>query len=263
MSASILFEARDLAAGYPGREVLHDLTFSIEPGEMIGLIGPNGAGKTTLLKVMGGDVAPRSGVFHFQARPLSALTHRARARSIAYVPPVLDLMSAMAVYEFVALGRTPYLWGWQRMRAHDREVVKRALDAVDLAGFEDRNMHELSEGEKHRAMIALGLAQEPDVLLLDEPTAHLDLKHAWQAMELIHDLHTSGATTIVITTHDLNIAAEFCTRLFLMDEGRLAAVGAPADVLDAERLSAVYDYPVRILPDPDTGAPRVVPQRRM
>ncbi len=262
MNASSLLQARNVCAGYGMCEVLHDLSFAIQPGEMLGLIGPNGAGKTTLLRVMAGDIAPDMGDLLFQAQPLGALSHRARARTIAYVPSEIELLAAMSVREFVALGRTPYLSGWQRMGARDRAAVHEAMNAVDLAGFEDRDMQALSAGEQQRAMIALGLAQEPTLLLLDEPTAHLDVKHAWQIMELVHDLHASDKVTIVLTTHDLNIASEFCTRLFLMDQGRLAAEGAPSDVLDADRLSAVYDYPVRILPDPDTGAPRVLPRRR-
>jgi len=263
MNPAPILQADGLSAGYPGRDVLHDLSFSIASGEMVGLIGPNGAGKTTLLRVMAGDIAPASGTMRFQVEPISALSHRARARSIAYVPPMLDLMSAMSVEEFIALGRTPYVEGWRRLQTDDRDAIRRALRATDLEAFADRNMHELSEGEKHRAMIALGLAQEPELLLLDEPTAHLDIKHAWQIMELIHDLHSSDSMTIVITTHDLNIASEFCSRLFLMDQGRLAATGAPTDVLKDEQLSAVYDYPVRVLSDPATGKPRVVPQRRL
>ncbi len=261
MNPSPILQADGLSAGYPGRDVLHDLSFSIASGEMVGLIGPNGAGKTTLLRVMAGDIAPGTGTMRFQAEPISSLSHRARARSIAYVPPTLDLMSAMSVAEFVALGRTPYLEGWRRLGSGDKEAIERALHVTDLASFAGRNMHELSEGEKHRAMIALGLAQEPELLLLDEPTAHLDIKHAWQIMELIHDLHSSDSVTIVITTHDLNIASEFCTRLFLMDQGRLAATGVPGDVLKDEPLSNVYDYPVRVVVDADTGARRVFPQR--
>jgi len=263
MNPSPILQAAGLSAGYPGRSVLNDLYFSIAPGEMLGLIGPNGAGKTTLLRVMAGDIAPGGGTLRFQAEPIAALSHRARARSIAYVPPMLDLMSAMSVEEFVALGRTPYMIGWQRMQPRDRDAVARAMASADLAAFGDRNMHELSEGEKHRAMIALGLAQEPDLLLLDEPTAHLDIKHAWSIMELIHELHASKALTIVMASHDLNIAAEFCSRLFLMDQGRLAATGTPEDVLHEERVSAVYGYPVRTMPDPSSSTPRVFPQRRL
>lgn len=262
MNASPILQADRMSAGYEDRAVLHDLSLVVQPGDMIGLIGPNGAGKTTLLRVMAGDLAPTAGAIVFQAQPLSALSHRLRARAIACVPPALELMATMTVMEFVSLGRTPYVTGWQRFTTRDRDAVDRALALADMTAFTERNIHELSEGEKHRAMIALGLAQEPELLLLDEPTAHLDIKHAWEVMELIHELHQSRAMTIVLATHDLNIAAEFCSRLFLMDAGRLVAEGAPGAVLDEARLSAVYDYPVRVLKAPDSAAPRVFPRRR-
>lgn len=262
MSTSPILQANDMSAGYGARTVLHNLSFDVAPGEMIGLIGPNGAGKTTLLRVIAGDLTPVTGAIVFQAQPLTALSHRMRARAMAYVPPALELMATMTVMEFVSLGRTPYVTGWQRFKPQDRDAVDRALALADLTAFTERTIHELSEGEKHRAMIALGLAQEPQLLLLDEPTAHLDIKHAWEVMELIYELHQSRAMTMVLATHDLNIAAEFCSRLFLMEDGRVVAEGVPVEVLDETRLSAVYDYPVSVLKGPASVAPRVFPRRR-
>ena len=261
MTTAPLFEADGLEAAYGGPPVLRELSFSIARGTVVALIGPNGAGKTTLLRVMAGDLAATRGVLRLDGQPVRSIHRRTRARRIAYVPPALDLVTDLSVSEFTALGRTPYAAGWRRWTVADRRAVDEALRVMDLTGYADRSVLALSEGEKHRAMIALGLAQEPEVLLLDEPTAHLDIKHAWQSMELIDRLHRERGVTIVMTSHDLNCAAEFCARLLLLDRGRLAAEGSPQEVLQAERLSAVYDYPIQVLSDPASHAPRVFPVR--
>lgn len=241
-----VYLAQHLHAGYGGQTVIHDLSFAITRSARVGLLGPNGAGKTTLLRCLAGDPLITGGLLQLNGHTISAVGRRMRARCITYVPPTLDLLVAMRVIDFVGLGRTPYVAGWQSFRARDEHAVREALDQVDLTDARDRNMHELSEGERHRAMIAQGLAQEPDVLLLDEPTAHLDIKHAWQIMDLIHRLCDERGITLVMTTHDLNVAAQFCSHLHLLDEGRIAASGSPDTVLTAETLSRVYDHPIRV-----------------
>ncbi len=257
-----VFRATDLALGYGATPVIHGLSAQIQHAEIVALIGPNGAGKTTLLRALAGDLAPHSGGLTFRGQAITTMNRRLRAQAIAYVPPTLDLLSAMAVTEFVGLGRTPYLLGGRRWQATDQSAVAYGLRVMDLEAFADRNIHELSEGEKHRAMIALALAQEPDVLLLDEPTAHLDIKHAWQTMELVSELHRTRGMTIVLTTHDLNLAAEFADRLFLLADNRLHAAGPASEVLVARTLSAVYGYPIQVWTDPDQKVRRVFPLRR-
>lgn len=253
-----VYSAEQFSAGYGVCPVLHELSFRIRSGEMIALIGPNGAGKTTLLRVLVGDILALSGAIQFRGAPLAQTTRKRRACHIAYVPPALDLAACMSVHEFVALGRTPYLTAWQKLRAEDQDAIEEALTITDLVGLANRDVHELSEGEKHRAMIALGLAQAPDVLLLDEPTAHLDIKHAWHTMELIHGLHERKRVTVILSSHDLNIAAAYCSRLMLLERGRIVSDGVPREVLDESLVSRVYDYPIHVLPgDP----PRVFPAR--
>lgn len=256
-----VYRADGVAVGYGNTPVLQAVSADIQHAEVVAMIGPNGAGKTTLLRALAGDLVPCSGSLTFKGQAISAMNRRLRAQAIAYVPPVLDLLSAMPVVDFVALGRTPYLLGRRRWQAVDREAVDFGLHVMDLDAFRNRNIHELSEGEKHRAMIALALAQEPDVLLLDEPTAHLDIKHAWQTMELIVELHRTRGMTIIWTTHDLNLASEFASRLFLLAQGGLQAVGPGHEVLVAETLSAVYDYPIHVWTDPDQQTRRVFPVR--
>ncbi len=256
-----LYTADQLSAGYGGKPVLHELSFTLARNEILALIGPNGAGKTTLLRLMAGDLLPLSGSLQLNGQPVTELNRRTRARQIAYVPPTLDLMASMTVSEFVALGRTPHVTGWRRLSAKDHEAIESALIAMDLQDYAGRSVHELSEGERHRAMISLGLAQEPTLLLLDEPTAHLDIKHAWQTMERVHDLYATQGVSIIVTSHDLNLAAEFCSRLFLLDQGRLVANGTPTEVIEAALLSRVYDHPVEVVDHAPSGARRVFPVR--
>lgn len=255
-----LLHVGKIDAGYDAGPVLKAVELNIAAKEMIGLIGPNGAGKTTLLRVMAGDLRPMQGHLLLDGRPIHAWPRRERARWIAYVPPALDLTTPLTVEEYVSLGRTPYVQGWQSMTASDHEAVRSALAATDMESFRSRDMRALSEGEKHRALLALGLAQDPRLLLLDEPTAHLDIKHAWRFMEMIHALHQTRDITIVLTSHDLNIAASFCHRLVLLERGRIAAEGSPADVLQESVISRVYDYPVEVLHTPGQP-PRVFPVR--
>lgn len=257
-----LYHASDLTAGYGDSRVLHGLNFSIHHGTRLALIGPNGAGKTTLLRLLAGDLAPQTGTLDMEQKPLAQWPRRERARRIAFVPPSMECGASMMVGEFVALGRTPYASAWSRLTEQDFNAIDHALRVMDLHDHAQHDIHELSEGEKHRTMIALGLAQEPDILLLDEPTAHLDIRHAWHAMELIEELHQRLSMSIVLTSHDLNITAAFCSELFLMDEGKVVATGAPERVLDEDLLTDVYGYPVRVDIDPDTGTRRVFPIRR-
>ena len=148
------------------------------------------------------------------------------------------------VSEFVAVGRTPHLSGWPRLSGEDVAAVDRAMEMTDIRALQNRLVDELSAGEKQRAVVAMALAQEPRILLLDEPTAHLDIQHAWNLMELIVKLNREQGVTVVLSSHDLNLAAEFCSHLLLMEEGRLAAHGTPREVMDSEKLSGVYKHPL-------------------
>jgi iron complex transport system ATP-binding protein len=154
---------------------------------------------------------------------------------------------AFTVSEFVALGRTPHAaFGWSPLSEHDRSVIADVLEMMDITALADRSLDELSAGEKQRAVVALALAQEPRILLLDEPTAHLDIQHAWSLMELIHGLNESRTMTVVLSSHDLNLAAEFCSHLLLIEKGRIAAQGRPCEVMDPIALSRIYEHPLDV-----------------
>lgn len=240
-------EALHLAAGYGDREVLHDISLRVGPGELVGLIGPNGAGKTTLLRVLSGTLPIRQGKLRLGHEELARLNHRTLARLLAYVPQALNLPVAFVVRDFVALGRRPYGAAWSRLTSRDHEAIRAALRQADLEGMEDRLVEELSAGERQRTLVALGLAQQPQILLLDEPTAHLDIQHAWHLLALVRALNREQGITVIFSSHDLNLAAAFCRRLLLLDNGRIAADGTPEAILTAEHLSPIYRHPLEVI----------------
>jgi len=249
-------EARAVAAGYGDKAILHDISLRFAPGELVGLIGPNGAGKTTLLRVLSGSLRPAQGAVMLGEADLAAMNARRLAQRMAFVPQSLNLPVAFTVRDFVALGRRPYGAAWSRLAAGDREAIGTALRQADLEGMEEQLVDELSAGERQRTLVALALAQEPQVLLLDEPTAHLDIQHAWRLLELVRALNRERGTTVIFSSHDLNLAAAFCRRLVLLDQGRLAADGAPEDVLTAGVLSPTYRHALEVIALP--GSRRVV-----
>lgn len=237
----------DISAGYGGKPILHAVSFSVATGSLLGIIGPNGAGKTTLLRVLGGDLPFSTGRLLIHGKDIRSFRRRELAQIVGFVPQTLDIPVAFTVGEFVAMGRTPYVAGWSRLSGDDDVAIQKAMEMTDILGLENRLVDELSAGEKQRAVVALALAQDPQVLLLDEPTAHLDIQHAWNLMALIVKLNREHGVTVILSSHDLNLAAEFCSHLLLMEKGRMVAHGTPHEVLDAERLSRVYEHPLEIV----------------
>jgi iron complex transport system ATP-binding protein len=250
----------DISAGYGEKPILDAVSFSVTAGSLLGIIGPNGAGKTTLLRVLSGALPFSTGSLLIRGKDARSFRRRELAQIVGFVPQTLDVPVAFTVAEFVAMGRTPYVSGWARLSRNDDAAIRTAMEMTDILGLEGRLIDELSAGEKQRAVVAMALAQEPQVLLLDEPTAHLDIQHAWNLMALIVKLNREHGVTVVLSSHDLNLAAEFCSHLLLMEEGRIVAHGTPLDVLDADRLSRVYAHPLEIATMP--GDRRfVVPKR--
>ena len=243
---SAALELRDISSGYGGETVLRTVSFTVAAGSLLGIIGPNGAGKTTLLRVLGGGLPFSAGSLSIHGRDIRLFGRRELAQIVGFVPQTLDVPVAFTVAEFVAMGRTPYVAGWSRLSEADHAAVRRAMAMTDVEGLEGRLVDELSAGEKQRAVVAMALAQEPRILLLDEPTAHLDIQHAWNLMALIVKLNREHGVTVVVSSHDLNLAGEFCSHLLLMERGRAVAQGTPRDVLDAGRLSLVYQHPLEI-----------------
>lgn len=262
-----VLRGRDLSFTHPRADdaAVRGISLEVAPGTLLAVAGPNGAGKTTLMKVLSGSLPPQEGNVTLDDRPLSSFADRERALAIAVVPQSESSPFPVTVREMVGMGRFAHLGPWERSGAGDRVVVEHAMARCAVAGFADRELRELSGGEQQRARIARALAQEAPVLLLDEPTAGLDLRYRMELFHLLRELRTAGLGVLVIT-HDLNLAARFADRLLLLDRGRALARGAPDEVLARPSLEAVYEWPLRVVPHPgpgsDTGAPQTVPLRR-
>jgi iron complex transport system ATP-binding protein len=223
-----------------GRAILRDVAFTLEPGERVALIGPNGAGKSTLLRVVAGTLHPNAGRVELVGRPIAGMDRGEVARRLAVVPQQTALPFAMRVEEVVALGRLPHEAPLRGARPADRAAVAAAIERVGLGHLMGRDARELSLGERQLVLLALAVAQEAPVLLLDEPTVHLDLRHQVEAMELLRDLNERDGTALVAVLHDLGLAAHFFPRLVLIEHGRIIADGPPVDVLTDERIRDVF-----------------------
>ena len=225
---------------YRGRAALRDVTLRIAAGERVAIIGPNGAGKSTLLRLVAGLVAPVTGSVELGGVRIERLDRLAVARRLAVVPQMPSLPFATSVEEVVALGRLPHEHPVRGMRPGDRAAVAAAIERVGVGHLLGRDARELSLGEQQLVLLAMAVAQDAPVLVLDEPTVHLDLRHQIEVMELVGDLNTRDGTTILAVLHDLGLAAHFFPRLILLDRGRIVADGQPFEVLSPDRIREVF-----------------------
>ncbi len=250
-----------------GREIvaLSALDLALRPGELLGLVGPNGSGKTTLIRVLTGVVRPSAGRVRLSGRDVAAIRQAEIARLAAVVPQDPVLPPTFNSLDCVLMGRTPHLRMLQQEGPHDLEIARRAMLATETWGFADRPVGELSGGERQRVIVARALAQETPVLLLDEPTAHLDIGHQGAVLGLMRGFARrdgsdgSAGKAVLAVVHDLTLAAHYCDRLVVLKAGRVCAEGVPADVLRPELLRDVYGVPVTVIPHPETGRPVVAP----
>ena len=243
-----LCSAERLRVRLNGRPVLHGLSFDLARGHWIGLVGPNGSGKTTLLRTLAG-LLPHEGRLELDGQPVRAYPPRERARRIAFVRQSPDLSFEFRVAEYVLLGRAPHRGWLEGFTKADRARAAEALAAVGLEGFEDRTMNALSGGEQQRVQLAQALAQEPDVLLLDEPTAHLDVHHQFEIMDRVA-AEVEGGRTAIAAFHDLAFAARYADRLLVLHDGRLAADGPPPQVLTPDLLRTVFRMDAEVTAGP-------------
>lgn len=224
--------------GYNSQLVLRQVSLGIKEGEVVSIVGPNGSGKSTLLRTICRVLEPHSGVIYLDSQDISTLKSRELARLLGYVPQSSSDVFPLTVYEAVLLGRKPYLtWG---VGPKDREIVDRILRFMKIDTFAKKYLNELSGGEKQRVLIARALAQEPDVLLLDEPTSSLDIRHQLEVLGILRRLASEGNVTVVLVMHDLNLAARFSDTLILINEGKVFTSGSPQEVLSPENISVVY-----------------------
>jgi iron complex transport system ATP-binding protein len=251
-------EVVGLSAGYGHTRVLHDVRLAVEAGGWLAVIGPNGSGKSTLLRSVLG-FHPHDGQVLVDGAPTASLPRRTRARQLAYAPQLPVLPEGISTRDYVTLGRTPHHALLAAPRAVDRQVVADVMERLELADLAERRLQTLSGGEQQRAVLARALAQEPRVLLLDEPTAALDLGHAQQVLDLVDRLRRQDGLTVVSTLHDLTLAGQYADRLVLLSNGRVVAEGVPADVLTAAALETHYGARARVIEGPD--GPAVLPVR--
>jgi iron complex transport system ATP-binding protein len=254
-----LLACRDIRHSYGGDWSLEVGRLALEPGAALGLIGPNGSGKSTLLRIAAGTLAPRSGRVDLEGEPLSRLARPRIARTLAYLPQDAHTESSLTVAEVARLGRYAHTGSLGTLNRRDCAAIDRALDWTSMRAKAARALHTLSGGERRRALLASVLAQEPRALLLDEPTAALDLHHSAQFFRILRDLAREGMA-LGIVTHDLNLASLFCDRLLLLHEGRVLEEGAPGAVLRGEGLRTAYGADLLLCDHPQSGQASVLPR---
>ncbi len=247
-----------LVAGYANEKIIDGVSFSVPQGCFLGIIGPNGSGKTTLFRVMTGFLRPWQGTILYQGRDTAGLRPSDLAQEIAVMPQGMESTFSFTVRELVAMGRFPHLKRLRQFAKQDKEAVDHAMELTGIIKFRDKRLSELSGGERQRVFLAQALAQEPRLLLLDEPTAHLDIGHQIRILDCIRRLNRKDGMTVVVVLHDLNLASLYCDRLILLKHGRIFCEGPPAEVLTYETIEAVYETVVLVHQSPVTKKPHVL-----
>jgi len=259
----MLLHAANLSFAYGrGAPAVDDVSLSIASGAIVGLIGPNGSGKTTLVRLLNGTLTPARGSVTLDGVPLATLSRRALARRIAVVPQETQVTFDFTALEIVLMGRYAHLGPFTLEGPDDMSHARQALESTGTAALEARQFATLSGGEKQRVVIASALAQSSDILLLDEPTTALDIGFQWEIAALLGRLNVEHGTTIVVSTHDLNLAAMLCTELVLMKAGRVLATGPTRDVLTAPNIRELYGIDAEVAFHPRAGHLTVVPLAR-
>ena len=258
--SAIAIRARGVGRTVDGAPIIDGVDIEVRYGRVLALVGPNGAGKSTLLGLLAGDLAPTSGAVELDGRPLTAWSPRELARRRAVLLQSNAVAFSFTARQVVEMGRAP--WARTARADGDERAIRAALAETDVAAFADRAYPTLSGGERARVSLARVLAQDTPVLLLDEPTAALDLRHQEDVLRIGRGLAGAGRAVVVVL-HDLSLAGAYADDVAMLDRGRLVAHGGPREVLTAERIEAVYGTPVRVLPDPDTGRPVVLPRRAL
>lgn len=243
-------QAQNLDLAYKEKTVVQNFDLNVNTGTIVGLIGPNGSGKTTILRALAGLLDPQRGDIQINAKNLRNISKRKRARTMGWVPQRETFAWSLKVEDIVSLGRAPHRGWLLPFSAYDYKIIKKALKSAELSNFSSRSIDELSGGEFQRVLIARALAQEPKILLLDEPTANLDIHHQIQVLDLVQELVKKEKMTAVIAIHDLGLAARYCDQLTLLNRGKIRATGTPEEVLTSTNLAAVFGVKAQLYRDP-------------
>ena len=251
-----LFEIKHLVQSYGSSPVLQDVSFNIEEGEIFGIIGPNGSGKSTLIRAISGLYSPTSGQIHLQNKPLSLFSHKELARLIAVLEQEGTPSLPFTVEQIVSMGRYPWLKPFSDLGSRDYEIIESVLKNFDLWDKRNFKVSTLSGGQRQLVSLARAMAQEPRILILDEPTTYLDIGHQILVMEHVRKWHHERTITVIMVLHDLNIAGQYCDRLLLLNQGEIVSCGSTHEVLKENTLGEVYKASLVCIEHPTLGVPQ-------
>ncbi len=257
-SKDAFLKINNLCGGYGQDLVIRDISFSIKRGDFLGIIGPNGSGKSTLLRLMSRVLTPRNGNVVLEGVDIYKMNLKEFCRKVAFVPQDTVINFSFSVWEIVLMGRIPHLSRLELETKEDFSIAQGALALTDTSYLKEKEIDQLSAGERQRVIIAKALAQEPVLLFLDEPTSHLDIGHQIQILDLLRRLNREKNLTIVMVIHDLNLASEYCNRIILLNEGSISKQGSPEEVLTYENIETVYKTVVVVNNNPINSRPYVV-----
>ncbi|EPM5659821.1 Fe(3+) dicitrate ABC transporter ATP-binding protein FecE [Vibrio alginolyticus] len=252
-----MLRTQNLSVAYGKQTIIPDLSLLIPQGKITALVGPNGCGKSTLLKTLVRINKPASGQVLYDDKPLSNYGDKRLARSLSLLPQILVSPEGITVRKLVEYGRSPYLSHWGRLSQQDKTLVEQAMQDTGVIEFADKPVESLSGGQRQRAWIAMVMAQDTDVVMLDEPTTYLDLSHQVELMKLMRQMNDKGKTVVVVL-HDLNQACRYCDHLVVLEKGQLVTQGTPQEVMTEGMLSSVFDLQARVFNDPISGTPMCV-----
>jgi iron complex transport system ATP-binding protein len=255
--AMSIINAENINFSYAAKSVMKDVSFTVDEAQIVAIIGPNGSGKTTLLKIINGTLFPDAGRMLVDGKDTGIWPRKEIARKVAIVPQETSVIFPFFAEEIVLMGRFPHLSNYRFEDKKDYRIVHEAMEKTDTLAFAARRFDELSAGERQRVLIARALAQEHKILLLDESTVFLDLKHQFQFLTLLKQLNEAQQLTVIFVTHDINLAAQNANRIIFLDSGKIYAIGTPAEVITAANIKKVYDVAVGIDSSPHNGSPRV------
>ncbi|UCD15063.1 MAG: ABC transporter ATP-binding protein [Candidatus Omnitrophota bacterium] len=248
-------EIKNIVFGYHKEEVLKNISFSVRRGDFLGIVGPNGAGKTTVFKLISKLLKPWSGEILYNGTNLNNISLQKLARSVAVIPQILETPFSFTVEEFVSMGRFPHLGRFQSLKKQDYKIVEEALLLADVSHLKFHRLSELSGGERQRVILAQGFTQTPQLFLLDEPTAHLDITHQVGILDLIKRLNKQNGLTVIVVLHDLNLASEYCDKVILLKDGKIFKAGSPWQVFTFNNIEEVYKTTVVVKENPISSKP--------
>ncbi|HBB29426.1 MAG TPA: ABC transporter, partial [Clostridiales bacterium] len=256
-----IIDLKNITLKYGDYEVLRDISFNIKKGEFTSIIGPNGAGKSTVLKAIMKNIELASGDISIKGKSIKNITHKEKACIIGFVPQELNLLFDFTVYEIVRMGRNPYIARFNTATVDEKQIIEESYQKTNTYEFKDKYFNSLSGGEKQRVIIARALAQQPEILILDEATSSLDIHHQLDILELIHSLNREDGLTVLTIMHDLNLASRFSDKIVLLSKNGVIKSGTPSEVIDEQVLKNVYDMDMVVRENKILSYTEIIPLR--